>query len=289
MSIEEERDFSLIERMKLNLNKVWWLNRYAQSVVVICFVAASFLILVDFMGIAELEQYGTYEWVDEDCLVPSAGSSCWMFTPFSSDYKVTEISMSHVYTRAQEVWMTSLVIVGLTGAMMIYYLVKGRSVTKELKKVGNEFVRKSYLLSFDTTVPSGKDRNEKIFSLAVNVFPELKEAVKKAQKKGKKPYKEGTKKKKYEFDIEAKTSEGRLIVKFFDEEVKFEDVKELVKKVEKAWNGKKEVFRIQCVGKRYEKIFDTEELEDKMDDLDRRFPLNIIIEEENGFSMIWID
>ncbi len=289
MSVEEEKDFSLIERMKLNLNKFWWLNRYAQLVIIVCILAATFLVFIDFKIIGELEQYGTYEWVDEGCSVPSEGNSCFVFTPFSPDYKVTEESMSHVYTRVQEVLVTSLGIIGVTGAIVIYYVVRGRPVTKELQKVSNEFVRKSYLLNFDTMVPRGKDRNEKIFSLAVKVFPEIKEAVKKARKKGKKPFVEGKKTKKYQFDIEAKTSEGRLIVKFFDEEVKFDDVKELVKKVENVWSGKKDVFRVLCVGKQYEKMFDTKELDDEMDDLDRKFPLDIIIEEENGFSMIWID
>ena len=79
--------------------------------------------------------------------------------------------------------ITSVVIVVIA---MIWMGLRGRKIWNELSELQKLKIRQSYFLTFETTVPKGKDDAEKIFSIVSKVFPEIKEAIKEAGKKHKK-------------------------------------------------------------------------------------------------------
>ena len=141
-------------------------------------------------------------------------------------------------------------------------------------------------MNFEMTVPIGKTRAAKFFNMAVNVFPELKAKYEKTSRKGKKfNYEKKYKMGKHEFDMFLNTSNGDIYVKFF-KELTFDQLEEVANEVGKEASEKD---RLICIANSYDVKFDDKKFEEKMDEIDRKFNLDIIKEDEKGYSMIWID
>jgi len=155
---------------------------------------------------------------------------------------------------------------------------------KEIHKILDDYVRQCYYFSFETLKPEGKDSLEKFMSLAKDVFPSIKYKMEKLSKKGMDWKSESTKKSDgYSFDISLDTNEGVFLLKHFTSEVKFTDVEEMVK------NAGGKILRVVCLANKFENMFFTEELNNKMESLQRNVNLDLIIERTDGYSMIWVD
>jgi hypothetical protein len=120
-----------------------------------------------------------------------------------------------------------------------------------------------------------------------HVFPSLKEIQRKAKKKQTKiPYKINQKINGETVDAIVGTEKGEFIVKFFDNKVSASELKNLVNLISKS---RDRVFRVLCVAKEYDDELQSNKLVDIVDNLPKYFRLDLIIEEEHGYSMLWID
>jgi len=200
----------------------------------------------------------------------------------------------------------NIIIVILLGILFIYiFLVAWRK--SDLRKILNEYIRQNYFLSIQTLVPKGKNSLEKFMSIAVNVFPSIKKEIKESTD-GEISW-ENTHDKKlpdeYKFDISLKTLDGKFLLKYFPNGVKFEDVEKLVKIGRKNYT-EDEVLRFVCLAPKFDEMFFTDELNEKMEKLIPSKPkeyktllasgivkewikVDLILERENGYSIIWID
>ena len=82
------------------------------------------------------------------------------------------------------------------------------------------------------------------------------------------------------------TKKGDFIVKFFDETVSYEEIKSLCAKLTKS---RSRIYRVLCIAKDFEQELQTQKLVDMMDDIPKYFKLDLIFEEDQGYSMLWID
>jgi len=199
---------------------------------------------------------------------------------------------------------TNIIFYFVVGAFVFYSMLRLKKRT-DVRKILDEYIRQNYYLSFQTLRPEGKNQTEKFMSLAVNIFPSLKEAIKKFEEKGKKLLSTHDKLDgDYKFDISLDTDEGKFLVKFFQNTIKFKDIEKIVDIAVKFYR-KKTVLRIICVAKKYDELFFTDDLSKKMEELlpqireyrtffshglvKKWIRLDLILERENGYTTIWID
>ena len=186
------------------------------------------------------------------------------------------------------------------GRLFLKIIVKGRRQQKELLTIQSHLMRRSYLMNFELVEPEiiikeGEPKLEKIMNHLSFVFPEIDRVNKKRIKKTKSVEKYASKfKRKMHFlrnyDLGIKTSTGWYVIQFYENLIKFEDVEKIVKKftLEKTLLGA-EIQRIIIVGKKFGSSFEKEQLVEKMTLLKRKIHVDIILEEEYGYSTIWID
>jgi len=187
----------------------------------------------------------------------------------------------------------------LNGRLFLKIIVKGRKQQKELLEIQSHLIRRSYLMNFELVEPEiiikeGDQKFEKIFNHLSFVFPDI---ARKNQKRIKKKrsaeiYSNKFKRKVHflkKYDLGIKTVLGWYVVQFYDNVVNFEDVKKIVKKfsLEKTMGG--EIQRIIIVGKEFDSSFEKEILIEKMSQLKRKIHVDMILEDEYGYSTIWID
>lgn len=166
-----------------------------------------------------------------------------------------------------------------------------------MKEIKSEYIRMSYYFWFQTSIPKGDTDIEKFLNLAIDVYPELKEAKLKSLKKNKdwdisktsRRFKDGT------FDVVINTSEGYFLIKLFDD-VNFDEIKKLLDKVSKIHKDK-DVFRLVCIIKKFENILDEDKeaneekiqnYVDKIIGLKYNFKHDAIFVGKNRFNMLWI-
>jgi len=175
------------------------------------------------------------------------------------------------------------------------------------KRTGKEKDTRQAKAEYSVSI-EGKNSLEKFLSIAQNVFPTIKKALKEYSD-GKLDW-ENTYDKldgKYKFDISLKTDDGLFLLKYYSDGVKFEDVEKIVDIAIKYYRGSdKEVLRFVCLSKKFDDIFFSDELNNKMEQLNPSKPivfktflskgrsvkwinLDLILERENGYTMIWID
>jgi hypothetical protein len=194
---------------------------------------------------------------------------------------------------------------------VIYYTLRSRKLKKSQKEWNEDYLQQSYILVFGTTVPSGATTGERILKLARAVFPELisdllnirADYIGKVKLFFKKKFGKSVedinsclnyKINSYVLDLALKTEEGYFIVKDFkDNIVTLEDLKQLVQIVSGKFKNryrKTYIFRVICVAKQYNQSFlKAESLEEQIIQLHSNFPIDLLIEEKVGYSVLWVD
>jgi hypothetical protein len=186
------------------------------------------------------------------------------------------------------------------GFFLLMTLWKGRKLSNEIDDWEKTYLEQQYVLTFETTTPTGSTKGEKVFNMAQIVFPELR------QKDGKAALWQGniTGKENYNFDCFQITNESPsklFVVKYFDknEKVDSKNLQELVQVVleskksspinDKISNlDRMKIFRIVCVAQEYDK--------DLLDDLKREeimkniseYPVDLILEKDESYSVLWV-
>jgi len=186
------------------------------------------------------------------------------------------------------IYLAVMLLVILSG-LLVFGWIYGKKQGKKLEELVDGFIRKSYLINFETAVPKGSTRVEKILNVALKVFPELKETEKKAKQKGKQMHYELNKEVgDFVYELSLKTKSDELFLVIFLEEQSFDELKAIVKNTNKKF-GKNKIFRLICVGTDFTQVFTDHSAEEIMDDLSRSFKLDMIEEHEKGYFMAWID
>ena len=254
----QDEELSLEDRMHLAVNSYAQLFKSSNWIFIV-------LVLLSFIALIEIGDIVIFLETKVDDLDP----------------KILENARLGLYS----VLAIFVIILGL----LLFQSAWGRKEKKRLSKLTSEFIRKKYILNFEIALPHGETSQERILNQALLVFPELKEAKEKSIKKGKK-FKYISEKKigDYTYDLIIKTSEGHFLVEIFDKILTFDELKNIVKHTMKMFE-KKDVFRLICVAKEFDKIFYSEELPEKMKRLKRKFKLDLVIEDEKGYSIVWID
>jgi len=207
---------------------------------------------------------------------------------------------------AVEPYSTEIIWGTLFSIGIIYLILVGWRKT-DARKVLDEYIRQSYFLSFQTLRPEGKNSLEKFMSLAQNVFPTIKKELKEYSEDGLDWENDYDKLDgKYKFDISLESDDGKFLLKYFPDGVKFEDVEKLVDIAKQYYSNDKDVLRFVILSPKYDQVFLSDELNNKMELLIPSKPikfktllssgqsrkwikLDLILERENGYTMIWID
>ena len=184
-------------------------------------------------------------------------------------------------------------------------ILKGKKLGKELLEIQNNLIRKSYLINFELVEPEiiiqgGDPKLEKFVNHLSLVFTDINKKNEKRLKRGKtveqfwiwKRRRIGAWKN-YYFAIS--TVLGVYVVQSYENKVTVEDVKTVIKKIhlEKAVArlgfGEGVSYRFIILGKEFDDSFSNDNILTTMNELKRRFRMDVILETEYGYSTIWVD
>jgi uncharacterized protein YnzC (UPF0291/DUF896 family) len=276
-------DLSLAERLEFAIKQLNLWYRITLITVLIGLVALSGIIsMSQFYFHGEVAKYGHIQ----EIFIEDENITVLAFLPNSEDVFPAEGIVALYIT---QVWLMygNGVVIGLLSFLFIWVTYRGKAHTLEFESIEQQFIRQSYLVNFETSVPEGATRVEKILNEAIHVFPTLKDVQRKAKlKQTKIPYKLGQKYSGETIDGIVSTKKGDFIVKFYDKTVSESDLKNLVTILSKS---RDKIFRVLCVAKDYEEDLQSNKLVGIMDKIPKYFKLDLIFEEEHGYSMLWID
>jgi len=199
----------------------------------------------------------------------------------------------------------------VTIAFGIRYLKKRKATKQGFVKVQSALVRRAYILNFELEESEGVSQTDKIFNHLSLVFPQIDQIKKRRLKKGytnfDQPLKSMLERRlrnnrvnRYvygKFDLSVNTSSGIFLVKITNEKVlTFQDIENTVKKIRKKMKitglgieAKGEIDRLIFLTKSFDETISKKELGEKITNLKRDYRIDIIKEEEYGYSTIWIN
>lgn len=277
------QDLSLAEKLDNAIKQLGFWYRISIIIILVGLAALSGIIsMSQFYFHDEIAQYGHIEEIyveDQDITVLA-------FLPYSEEIFPAEGIVALYIT---QVWLMygNGIVIALLSFLFIWMTFRGKSHTAEFESIERQFIRQSYLVNFETSVPEGDSRTEKILNEAIHVFPALKEVQRKAKSKQTKiAYKIDKKINGENIDAIVSTKKGDFIVKFYDKTVSESDLTNLVQLLSKSQD---KIFRVLCVAKDYDDSLQSNKLVGIMDKLPKYFKLDLIFEEEHGYSMLWID
>lgn len=184
-------------------------------------------------------------------------------------------------------------------------IIKGRKLQKHLINFQSNLIKKSYLTNFELVEPEiiiqgGDPKLEKFVNHLSLVFTEINKKNEKRLEKRKTveqawTYNEkwGRKRRFAAFKNYFFATGGFLgyyVVQYFEKTVTVEDIQKIIKSLNKEkifWNITTNRFII--LGKKFDSSFDDENILLTMNELKRKFKIDIILETEYGYSTMWID
>lgn len=277
------QDLSLAEKLDNAIKQLEAWHRISIIIVLVGLASLSGIIsMSQFYFHDEISKHG---YIDE-IYIKDKDITVLAFIPFTEKIFPAEGIVSLYIT---QVWLMygNGVVIALLSFLFVWVTYRGKAHTKEFESIERQFIRQSYLVNFETSVPEGQTRVEKILNEAIHVFPTLKEIQRKAKMKQTKiPYKLDQKINGDTIDGIVSTKKGDFIVKFYDKTVAASDIKNLVDMLSKS---RDKIFRVLCVAKDYDEELQSNKLVGIMDQLPKSFKLDLIFEEEHGYSMLWID
>ena len=278
---------TVLEKMRLLLKRYDNLVSQSYVIIIVCAFFAVYGLIDSYFYHNNFVKFGHVENLKGAC-VPFGLGVCNVFFPAIDSLKKLYELVGYSFGTIYNMSLFFIAILCVQGAMG-FQIIRGTRMKKKMKQLRDELVRQSYLTIFDTLTPVGSSPLEKIMHLSCSVFPEIdKEKVRELTKSQTVHYRSDGQDRFYTFDSILETNEGNFIVKFFDDTVTFEHVEELVVAASDYFQDEK-VFRVICVAKKYDQIFDSDILDDKMNKLKRKFRIDFILEKENDYSVLWID
>ncbi len=277
------QDLSLAEKLDNAIKQLGFWYRISIVIVLVGLAALSGIIsMSQFYFHDEVAKHGHIQ----EIFIEDENITVLAFLPNSEDVFPAEGIVALYIT---QVWLMygNGIVIALLSFLFVWVTYRGKAHTQEFESIERQFIRQSYLVNFETSVPEGETRVEKILNEAIHVFPTLKEIQRKAKlKQTKIPYKIDKKINGETIDGIVSTKKGDFIVKFYEKPVTESDLKNLVQLLTKSQD---KIFRVLCVAKDYDEVIQSNKLVEIMDKLPKYFKLDLIFEEEHGYSMLWID
>ena len=274
-----EGSLSLNERLESAISKLGFWYRVTIIMVIVGLVALSGIISMSQIYFhQEVGKHGAIEEIEI-----AENESVLAFIPISEEIFPAE-SIVNLYLTQVWLMVGNGIVIGILSFLVLWVTYRGNVHQKEFESIERQFIRQSYLVNFETSLPEGDTRSDKILHHASLVFPTLKELQLGTSRS--KRIKENVAVNGDTVDVIVSTKKGDFVVKFFDEKVTFEHIKSLCNSLSKS---RTRVFRVLCVAKDFEENLQSNELVDLMDSLPKYFKLDLIFEEEQGYSMLWID
>ena len=193
-------------------------------------------------------------------------------------------------------YATGISLVIIIGVELIWFLTKSKT-HRELLQIHSSFIHRSYVTMFEFVRPEGETKVDKLFNHLSLVFPEVEKSKERLDKKQKKfsereesllyPKTETTD----TWDFITVT--GMFLLIIFKTTVKWEDVEKMIKVnnrdqiVEKLFGS--DIMRIIYLADEYDSFFESDDFVSKMKETKRKFKLDLIKEDNLGYSTIWID
>lgn len=275
-------DKSLAEKLDIAIENLTIWYRVTLVMVIIGLLSLSVVIsLSQYYFHQEIQKHGDIEEIKNE----ETGQIGLVFVPNSEEVFSTE-SVLKLYTT--QIWLMASngVVIGLLSFLFLWITYRGQAYKKELKEIENQLIRQSYLVNFETSIPEGKTRTDKILNHSSLVFPELQRLLRKTKPESKKlPYKLNQPIKNDTVDIIVPTKRGDFIVKFFDH-VTAKTLEEFAENLSKSG---KLIFRVLVVAKNFDEDLQSSQLAALMQKLNLDFDMDLIFEEEQGYSMLWIN
>jgi hypothetical protein len=277
------QDLSLAEKLD---NAIKQLDSWYRISIIIVLVGLAAL-----SGIISMSQFyfhdeiGKHGYIDE-IYVEDQNLKLLAYIPYTEEIFPSDGVVALYLT---QIWLMygNGVVIALLSFLFVWVTYRGKTHTQEFESIERQFIRQSYLVNFETSVPEGDNRVEKILNQAIHVFPNLKEIQRKAKSKQTKiPYKINQKINGEIIDGIVSTKKGDFVVKFYEKTVSESDIKNLADVLSKS---RDKIFRVLCVAKDYDEELQSNKLVDIMDKIPKYFKLDLIFEEEHGYSMLWID
>lgn len=275
-------DKSLAEKLDVAIENLTIWYRVTLVMVIIGLLSLSVVIsLSQYYFHQEIQKHGDIEEIKNE----ETGQIGLVFVPNSEEVFSTE-SVLKLYTT--QIWLMASngVVIGLLSFLFLWITYRGQAYKKELKEIENQLIRQSYLVNFETSIPEGKTRTDKILNHSSLVFPELQRLLRKTKPESKKlPYKLNQPIKNDTVDIIVPTKRGDFIVKFFDH-VTAKTLEEFAENLSKSG---KLIFRVLVVAKNFDEDLQSSQLAALVQKLNLDFDMDLIFEEEQGYSMLWIN
>ena len=170
---------------------------------------------------------------------------------------------------------------------LIGIIVNYRPMAKPLRETLHQYIQEAYFLNIQLIASKGVTRTERIFNLLLAVFPEV--YLKSKNKDGENIKKRKKKVGEYTYDFYMDTKEGKFAGIFFEGKLTLEKLKEFTNNVKNHFESEDD--RVICIAKEFDLVFESDELEEKIDgNINGEFQLDVLKEDDNDqFSIIWID
>jgi hypothetical protein len=280
--LAENGDKSLAEKLDLAIENLSIWYRVTLVMVIIGLLSLSVVIsLSQYYFQQEISKHGSISETKDE----KTGQITLAFIPNSEEIFSTD-SILRLYVTQTWLMASNGLVIGLLSFLFLWITYRGNSYKKELKEIENQLIRQSYLVNFETSIPEGETKADKILNHSSLVFPELQYLLRKTKPDSKKlPYKTNQNIRNDIIDIVVPTKRGDFIVKFFDT-VSFKTLEEFADNLSKSG---KAIFRVLCVAKNFDDELQSSQLSALMQKLNLDFDMDLIFEEDQGYSMLWIN
>jgi len=276
-----EGSISLNEKLESAISRLGFWYRVTIIMVVIGLVSLSAIISAS--QIYFHEEIGKHGYIEE-IFIEDTNESVLAFIPYSEEIFSPEGIVTLFLT---QIWLMigNGIAIGLLAFLVLWVTYRGHKHTSEFESIERQFIRQSYLVNFETSIPEGDNKVDKILSQAALVFPALKNLQQK-KSTNKINIKLNEQVGGYDIDAIVPTRKGDFIVKFFDNVVTYDEIKSICEKLSKS---RARIYRVLFIAKDFEQELQTQKLVDLMDELPIYFKVDLIFEEDQGYSMLWID
>ncbi len=276
-----EASLSLNERLESAITRLGFWYRITIIMVVIGLVSLIAIISASQIYFhAEVGQHGHIE----EIFIEDTQESVLAFIPYTEEIFTTDGIVTLFLT---QVWLMvgNGIAIGLLAFLVLWVTYRGHAHRQEFESIERQFIRQSYLVNFETSIPEGDTKVDKILNQSSYVFPVLK-VLKQKKYANKNKVKLNERINGDTIDAIVPTKKGDFIVNFYDETLTYDEIKSLCQKLTKS---RSRIYRVLCIAKDFEQELQTQKLVDLMDDLPKYFKLDLIFEEDQGYSMLWID
>jgi hypothetical protein len=193
--------------------------------------------------------------------------------------------------------------------IIVWFVIKAPHAYRRLSEWNEDYLQSAYILIFDTTLPKGESSGKRLLYLASLVFPELRPDIyysalldkpttgvfakslwnKIRHRKDSEVMAAAFDQKidSYNLDVVYRIAKGYFIIKNFENQVVTSD--ELKKFLEVISKQYTKIFRVIVVAKEYEPKLKGESLGEQIASWSGyNFPFDLIVEENLGYSVLWI-